>query len=334
VTAGVGLGQNRAMLFLVEPETRETLRGIAAVGPDSAEEADRIWRSIEEEAPDLETLYQAGLHLASGAPGKLDRRVRSMEVPAGGDSPIGLALRGGHTVRAEGSDSLDGLLHVPTGLAAPLRGRTSVQGVLYADNRFTGRVPDPIESRVFSMVADHAGQAIEHARRFERVARQARTDALTGLGHHGALQEALAQAVKRALDGQEPLGLAMIDLDDFKAVNDIHGHLAGDALLAGLSARMRAELRLRDQVYRYGGEEFTVIMPAADIGQAVTVAERIRAAVAEQPFSGGGGLSLRATCSIGVACLGQRTDAQTLLDAADRALLRAKANGKNCVVSD
>lgn len=333
VTAGVGLGLNRAMLFLADPEEREVLRGIAAVGPDSAQEADRIWRSIEQEAPDLETLYQAGLHLAAGTPGALDRRVGGMRVPVGGDTAIGLALRRGRTVRAEGSDSLEGLLHIPTGLAAPLRGRESIQGVLYADNRFTGRMPDPMEEQVFAMVADHAGRAIEHARRFERVARQARTDALTGLGHHGALMGAVSSAVDRARSAGEPLGVAMIDLDDFKKVNDGYGHLAGDALLAGLAARLRAALRASDTAYRYGGEEFTVLMPVAALEQAATVAERIRAAVADRPFTAGDGLSLRATCSIGVACLVDGQDAQALIDAADRALLRAKERGKNRVVT-
>lgn len=331
VTAGVGLGMNRAMLFMVDPESRDVLRGIAAVGPADGAEADRVWRSIEAEAPDLETLYQAGLRLRD-VPGPLDRRIRSLEIPVSGETPMALALRRGAVIAGEGADSLEGLLHVPTGLAAPMRGREAVQGVLFADNSFTGDRPTPIAEQVFTMVADHAGRAIENARRYEQLARQARTDALTGLGHHGALMSALRTAVARADEEGSPLALAMVDLDDFKRVNDTHGHLAGDALLAGVAARMRAELRASQAVYRYGGEEFTVILPNVTAEEAVTVAERVRRAVSERPITVADGLALTATCSIGLCQRGVAEDAQALLARADAALLRAKAEGKNRVV--
>ena len=331
VTAGVGLGMNRAMLFLVDTERRDVLRGIAAVGPTDGAEADRVWKSIEEEAPDLETLYRAGLHL-SDAPGPLDRRVRASEVTIDGESPVAIALRRGTTVAGEGTDSLSGLLHLPTGIAAPMRGREAVQGVLFADNCFTGETPTAIAEQVFTMVADHAGRAIENARRYEQLARQARTDALTGLGHHGALMGALRIAVARARASSAPLAVAMVDLDDFKKVNDTHGHLAGDALLVGVAARMRAELRASQSVYRYGGEEFTVILPDAGADEATTVAERLRRAVSEQPITVADGLSLAVTASLGVSALGAGDDHQALLARADSALLAAKARGKNVVV--
>lgn len=330
VTAGVGLGLNRAMLFLVDEQDRSSLVGVASVGPSDAADADRVWKSIESDAPDLDGLYRAGLR-RSANPGPLDQRVRSIRVPVDGHSPVSLALRRAATVR-QGTDDLDGLLHLPTAVAAPLRARDSVQGVLYADNRFTQRRLDPIAELVFSMVADHAGRAIANAHHYERIARQARTDALTGLGHHGAMMEAVTQAAAHARSAGLPLGLAMIDLDDFKKVNDTLGHRAGDALLAGVAARLRSGVRASETPFRYGGEEFAVLMPGADGHTVAEAGERLRRALEHQAFPVGAGRLLTLTCSVGVASQAPADlDARALIESADAALLRAKAAGKNRV---
>jgi diguanylate cyclase (GGDEF)-like protein len=331
VTAGVGLGLNRAMLFLVDAADRNVLRGAAAVGPASREEADRVWKSIKAAAPDLEVLYEAGLRERE-SPGLLDRRVRALRVDATGDSPIAVALRAGTTVEGAGTDALGGLLHLPTAIAAPLRGRSTIRGVLYADNIYTELRIKPVSQLVFSLLADHAGRAIENARRFEQMAVQARTDALTGLAHHGALMEELGRAVATSRQAGRPLGLVMVDLDDFKHVNDTHGHLVGDALLAGVASRLRAAARTSESPYRYGGEEFTVVLPGADRAAAAAVGDRLRRAVGDRPFSVGSVGVLSVTCSVGVASLPEDgADAETLVDAADAAMLRAKALGKDRV---
>jgi len=331
VTAGVGLGLNRAMLLLVDEGDRSHLRGVAAVGPADRQEADRVWRSIEANAPDLETLHEAGLSELDRR-GKLDQRVRSLVVDVQGTSPVALALRTGALVAGQGEDDLDGLLHVPTSVAAPLRGRGVFRGVLYADNIFTGRRLPEVAQLVFALLADHAGRAIESARRFEQVARDARTDALTGLGHHGVLMEELGRAVERAAG--KPMGLVMIDLDDFKGVNDTHGHLAGDALLAGVAERMRGVVRAGESPYRYGGEEFAVVLPGADRAAAAAVGERIRAAVGGSPYVVSETAAIPITCSVGAASLPEDgSSAVDLIAAADGALLRAKAAGKNRVVA-
>ncbi len=331
VTAGVGLGLNRAMLFFCDDEDRSVLRGVAAVGPSDAVEADRVWRSIESDAPDLPALYEAGLRCLQN-PTALDRQVRQLRVPIDSDSPIALALRRAAPVRFEGSDDLDGLLDLSTAVAAPLRGRDAIRGVLYADNRFTEELSDSITLMVFALVADQAGRAIDTAHRFERIALQARTDALTGLGHHGAMMEAIAAAVTTARDCGRPLGLIMIDLDDFKQVNDSLGHLAGDALLAAVAARLQSELRAGATAFRYGGEEFAVLVPGVDEQALRRAAERLRQAVARQPFAVGKTLSRSVTCSIGVASLQpEHAEQQQLIAAADRALLHAKSSGKNRV---
>ncbi len=335
VTAGVGLGLNRAMLFLADPKERTMLRGVAAIGPADRDEADRVWRSIEADAPDLEALYESGLHHHKH-PGKLDRRVRETTVDGAGATPVALAFRRAATVVGEGEDDLApggaGLFHAATAIAAPLRDPRGVSGVLYADNYFTGRALDPVVAQVFSMVADHAGRALANARRFEEVSGAARTDALTGLRHHGAFMTDLGREVAAAALHHRPLGLAMIDLDGFKQVNDRLGHLAGDALLAGLAARMRGVVRGGEGLYRYGGDEFAAIVPGADRAGTALVGARLRAAVSDQPFALGPEHQLHVTCSVGVASLSEdATDVTSLVDAADRAMFRAKAAGKDQV---
>jgi diguanylate cyclase (GGDEF)-like protein len=330
-TAGVGLGLNRAMLFLVGDEDRNVLRGAAAVGPADSEEADRVWRSIEAIVHDLESLHQAGLDLnRRDRRGRLDEQVRELVVDIGGDSPIALAMRRRGLVCGEGGDTLGGLLDLGTCVAAPLMGRDAIRGVLYADNRFTRRSLSPTSQLVFALVADHAGRAIEGAHRFEQIARDARTDALTGLGHHGALMESLGRMV--ASGRGRPIGLLMVDLDDFNVVNDTHGHLAGDALLVGVAERMQGVLRAGERPFRYGGDEFTVVLEGADRDATRTIAERLRRAVSDAPFRIGGALAVRVTCSVGAASLPE--DAQTslaLVERADEALLAAKSAGKDRV---
>ncbi|MDQ3034138.1 MAG: hypothetical protein M3Y87_17140, partial [Myxococcota bacterium] len=113
VTAGVGLGFHRAMIFVPSTSDRQVLVGAAAVGPADLEEADRVWRAIEAERPDLETLYEAGLR-RTGTTGALDRAVRATRIDtrgAGARSPVALALE--RLVFAEGDDDLGGLLHLP-----------------------------------------------------------------------------------------------------------------------------------------------------------------------------------------------------------------------------
>jgi diguanylate cyclase (GGDEF)-like protein len=338
VTAGVGLGLNRAMLFLLDPGGRHVLRGAGAIGPDDEAEASRIWRAIAAEGRDLTELARAGRSASgeAGAPAPassaLDARVRATTIEVSGDTPVALALRRGEPVLGEGSDDAGGLFHVPTSLAVPLRSRHAISGVLYADNRFTGRDLDAAAKLVFTLVGEDAGRAIESAQRYERLASEARTDALTGLGHHGALVADTAREVASAIAARRPLGLLMIDLDGFKQVNDRCGHPAGDALLAEAALRMREVIRGGEGVYRYGGDEFAVLLPGATRSASALIAGRLLRAVAGRPFGLGEGRSEKITCSIGAASMPEDAeDDAGLVGAADAALLRAKARGKNVV---
>jgi diguanylate cyclase (GGDEF)-like protein len=331
VTAGVGLGLNRAMLFLADPAQSSALRGVMAVGPDDEREADRVWRALEAGGADLPTLYQAGLRLRD-APGALDRRVKATHVAPDGDNPIARAYRERRMVIGGGTDDLDGLLDLTSSVTTPLLGHDGALGVLYADNRFTGERLGPVERDVFARIADHAAWALETVRHYERISREARTDALTGLGHHGAVMAAVAAAVNGAARAARRPGLVMLDLDDFKAVNDALGHLAGDTLLAGVAGRLKGALREGDTAFRYGGEEFAVLVEDATQGGLAALAERIRRAVGATPVPLAPDRARRVTCSVGYACLAPGQGPQGLIDAADQALLAAKADGKDRVV--
>ena len=157
-------------------------------------------------------------------------------------------------------------------------------------------------------------------------------DALTGIANRGAIIDVLQRELARRARTQEPLSVIFCDLDHFKAINDTHGHLAGDEVLRETCRRMGATLRPYDSFGRYGGEEMLVVLPNCEVEGALEVAERMRAAVAARPVSTQYG-EIGSTVSIGVATV-SRQDVATigaLLQRADEALYRAKANGRNCI---
>lgn len=343
VTAGVGLGMNRAMIFERVGDGSDlgegALQGRAAVGPWDVSEADRVWRAIEAEQPSLETLYEAGLRRRAER-GALDARVRSVSVRLDADSPGRDVATLGATrvVHAEEADDLDGIFHPPTTLAAPMRGREGLRGVLVADNRFTGVVPDAVTRLVFEMVADHAGRALFSADRFARVAMEARVDALTGLDTRRVGLTLIEHAVAVALASDRPVSLLMIDVDRFKLVNDSYGHPAGDAVLAQVASRVRRALRRGERAFRYGGEEIGVILEDTGAEAAFAAGERLRLEVGATPFEvpalsqEGARAHIEVTCSVGAASSPpQRADPAALIAAADEALLRAKRGGRNRV---
>jgi two-component system, cell cycle response regulator len=154
-------------------------------------------------------------------------------------------------------------------------------------------------------------------------------DGLTGLPNRRASAEALTLAAERAQESGLPLAVALVDVDHFKAINDTHGHPAGDEVLRTLAARFTARLRSIDLVGRWGGEEFLAVLVDTGDGRGAEAAEALRAAGASQPVAIGR-LSLPVTVSVGWAsALGLAPD--PLIDLADRALYEAKASGRNCV---
>lgn len=156
------------------------------------------------------------------------------------------------------------------------------------------------------------------------------TDSLTGLGNRRAFDTALEREVARAVRYDLALTLVMLDLDHFKRVNDEHGHLAGDRVLAGVGALVRKLLRGTDIPARYGGEEIAILLPHTGIPPAATLGERLRVAIGASIFEG---TSASVTASVGLAQIGDLVDrsALALVAAADAAVYAAKAGGRNCV---
>jgi diguanylate cyclase (GGDEF)-like protein len=158
------------------------------------------------------------------------------------------------------------------------------------------------------------------------------TDGLTKIHNHRFFQDQLSREIKRAERTASPLALILLDIDDFKQLNDRYGHAMGDEVLQLLSAVLIEETRDHDLVARYGGEEFAVLAPATDREGALAVAEKLRTAVAEHRFCPkGSSAPLSITVSIGVAIY--HGDRSAFFDEADRALYDAKANGKDCVIA-
>jgi two-component system cell cycle response regulator len=162
------------------------------------------------------------------------------------------------------------------------------------------------------------------------------TDPLTGLYNRRYMESHVTTLVDQALARGKPLALLVIDIDYFKAVNDVHGHDAGDAVLREFATRLKKSIRGIDLACRYGGEEFVIVMPETDMAVAAIVAERIRRRIASEPFViGNGATALDVTISIGIAALsGVEDSAALILKRADQALYRAKRDGRNRVVAD
>jgi diguanylate cyclase (GGDEF)-like protein len=172
--------------------------------------------------------------------------------------------------------------------------------------------------------------ALKLADTLEALRRLATRDELTGLLNRRELDRVLAEECERDLRFGHEFALIMLDVDHFKAVNDKHGHPAGDAVLKEVARRIQGEVRTVDRATRFGGEEFAVVVTESDAATALEIARRICATVAREPVRLPSGVALPVTISAGVAALPRdsRTDG-ALIAAADRALYAAKQRGRN-----
>jgi diguanylate cyclase (GGDEF)-like protein len=215
-------------------------------------------------------------------------------------------------------------------MAFPLRSEPEEVGALVSVAR-AGRPFTQRDRDLFNYLARQAAVSLENVDLHELVQRQAVTDELTGLFNHRRFQEVIASEVERARRFGHSLGLIMLDIDDFKQVNDTFGHQQGDLVLREIGRVLRESSREIDLPARYGGEELAVALPETSLDGAYNLAERIRAAIAqlEIPRTDGRG-TLPVTASFGVAALPESAaERRSLIGAADAALYRAKRGGKN-----
>ena len=175
--------------------------------------------------------------------------------------------------------------------------------------------------------------ALKLGETLEALRRLATHDQLTGLLNRREFERILIEEEERAQRFQHALGLVMVDIDFFKAVNDAHGHASGDVVLREVARRVADELRTVDRALRYGGEELVLVLAQTDRAEALEVARRVCRAVEREPIKISDTLAIKVTVSAGAAALPQDVDSGLkLLNAADKALYAAKARGRNCAV--
>jgi diguanylate cyclase (GGDEF)-like protein len=179
-----------------------------------------------------------------------------------------------------------------------------------------------VGATVQALVAHVRDQGVERDRLLDQLHGLAHTDALTGLGNRRAWELELQRGLAHASRSGEPLSLAVIDIDNFKDINDRQGHAAGDSLLIETADRWSDLLRAEDVMARIGGDEFALLMPACAGRDAAAVIARMRAWMPEPH-----------TCSVGLATWDGRESEDTLIRRADTALYQAKRNGRDCVAA-
>lgn len=215
-------------------------------------------------------------------------------------------------------------------LCLPIMYKGETLGVLYFDNKTLRGLFTERERRILEVISRQAAVSIENALLYKR----AITDALTGLYNRGFFENYLIEQIKQTERYGGGLSLLMIDIDDFKKINDRFGHQVGDIVLKKLAKTFKNALRSSDFIARYGGEEFVVVLPRTPLLKAAKVALKLKERVSNDFFvieSGDAKKRLRITISIGVAEWKKGYRKSTLIEKADAALYQAKAKGKNRV---
>jgi diguanylate cyclase (GGDEF)-like protein/putative nucleotidyltransferase with HDIG domain len=219
------------------------------------------------------------------------------------------------------------------GLLCPIKDRNRLVGILALGKKKSGSIYSHEDFELAMNMANQAGSIINNAQLYSQAVVMANTDGLTKLYNHRQFHERLDQEIARGSRFGTTFSLIILDVDLFKAYNDIHGHLAGDEVLRRIALSIKSSIRSLDTAFRYGGEEFTVILPEAQLSDAYKVAERIRKAIASKTSS----RATPITVSLGIASwpVDGVTKAE-IISHADAALYRAKNTGRNrtCLSSE
>jgi diguanylate cyclase (GGDEF)-like protein len=339
VTAHTGLGFNRAMLFLVN-EKDGLIEGKMGIGPETGEEANRIWTQIEQEKMNLEDLingYKVSNHVQESG---FNKQVQYFKIPLQdkNENLLSLVALEGmplyltkETIKNYSSNQIIKLLKNNELVLVPLKAKDKVNGIIVADNFITNEPITKDDIRMLIMLGNQAGLAIENSHLYEKTVIRTHTDYLTNLWNHGYFQYIFQTELEKAKTNKTPLSLIMLDIDDFKIYNDVLGHQAGDKALKELAVVLKNQSRKMDSVCRYGGEEFTIILPQTDKKEAFLIAERLRENVAKYPFTQEEVLpSHRLSVSLGLATFPEDgTSTSELITVSDKKLYQAKNQGKN-----
>jgi diguanylate cyclase (GGDEF)-like protein/hemerythrin-like metal-binding protein/PAS domain S-box-containing protein len=328
---------------------RNAVLGLIATGASQAETLTALVHAMEAEGEgtiySILLLDRDGRHLHTGAapslPGFYNQAIDGIEIGLGAGSCGTAAATLKRVVVADIQSDPYWAGYKELASRAQLASCWS-EPILASDGRLLGtfaiyhrvpHTPDEREIQRLGEAANLASIAIEHHRVREELERQARTDFLTGLLNRRRFMELAEAEQARLLRYGEPFCLLMFDVDRFKAVNDRHGHKAGDRVLQEIAEVLRCNLREVDTAGRMGGEEFAVILPETTALDAQDAAERLRQAIAARPMPVESGESLNVTVSIGIAAApaGVPADIEALLKQADQALYAAKNGGRNQV---
>ncbi|HEY7196086.1 MAG TPA: diguanylate cyclase [Gaiellaceae bacterium] len=214
-------------------------------------------------------------------------------------------------------------------IVVPLVARGTVKGSLNVYRLGPGASFTEDEFELVKRCADAAALALDNAEIRARLEQQAQSDALTGLWNHSFFHDRIRAELTRASRAHDSVAVAMLDIDDFKKVNDVHGHGTGDQVLAGLADVLRASVRGSDVVCRIGGEEFAVIMPSSNTSAGVGLVQRITEQLEQTEFEGAGQI----TVSVGIAAGPiDASNPRELVAFAEAAMMTAKTRGKNQTV--
>ncbi len=339
VTAHTGLGFNRAVLFLLN-EKENILEGKMGIGPESGEEANRIWNRIESSKMDLDDLIGVYKMSNDAVNSGFNQQIKHLKVPLKEKNSGLLALSvldgmplhlTSETIHGYATDPIIQILKSEELAVVPLKAKDKVNGLILADNFITKKPIGKDDQRMLTMLANQAGLAIENSQLFEKTVIRAHSDSLTDLWNHGYFQYLLQEELEKTKITKDPLTLLALDIDDFKVYNDLLGHQAGDNILKELASLLKEHSRKMDFVSRYGGEEFTVILPQTDKQEAFQLAERLRLDIQKHHFVHEEILPHKQlTVSIGVASFPEDgTSPSEIVAVCDKALYQAKNKGKN-----